>query len=106
MVAEIAQVGFGFDPERPLRTIISGPLYHSAPNFYGLYAVRVGALAILQPRFEAEELLRRIERYPITHLHMVPTMFVRLLRLPEAVRPRYDGSSPESCGRGARPPAR
>jgi long-chain acyl-CoA synthetase len=103
MVAELARVGFGFDPERPLRTIISGPLYHSAPNFYGLYAVRVGALAILQPRFEAEELLRLIEQYRITHLHMVPTMFVRLLRLPEAVRRRYDLSSLEFVVHGAAP---
>jgi len=103
MVAELARVGFGFDPERPLRTIISGPLYHSAPNFYGLYAVRAGALAILQPRFEAEELLRLIEQYRITHLHMVPTMFVRLLRLPEAVRRRYDVSSLEFVVHGAAP---
>jgi long-chain acyl-CoA synthetase len=103
MVAELARVGFGFDPERPLRTIITGPLYHSAPNFYGLYAVRVGALAILQPRFEAEELLRLIEQYRITHLHMVPTMFVRLLRLPEAVRRRYDLSSLEFVVHGAAP---
>jgi long-chain acyl-CoA synthetase len=103
MVAELARVGFGFDPERPLRTIISGPLYHSAPNFYGLYAVRAGALAILQPRFEADELLRLIEQYRITHLHMVPTMFVRLLRLPEAVRRRYDLSSLEFVVHGAAP---
>jgi len=103
MVAELARTGFGFDPERPLRTVISGPLYHSAPNFYGLYAVRVGALAILQPRFEAEELLRLIEEYRITHLHIVPTMFVRLLRLPEAVRQRYDMSSLEFVVHGAAP---
>ncbi|MBV9586800.1 MAG: AMP-binding protein, partial [Alphaproteobacteria bacterium] len=103
MVAELARVGFGFDPERPLRTVISGPLYHSAPNFYGLYAVRAGALTVLQPRFEAEDLLRLIERYRITHLHMVPTMFVRLLRLPEAVRRRYDLSSLEFVVHGAAP---
>jgi long-chain acyl-CoA synthetase len=103
LVTELVRQGFGFDPERPLRTIISGPLYHSAPNFYGLYAVRAGALAILQPRFEAEELLRLIERYRITHLHMVPTMFVRLLRLPEAVRRRYDVSSLEWVVHGAAP---
>ena len=103
MITELARTGFGFDPERPLRTVISGPLYHSAPNFYGLYAVRAGALAILQPRFEAEELLRLIEQHRITHLHMVPTMFVRLLRLPEAVRRRYDVSSLEFVVHGAAP---
>jgi len=65
--------------------------------------VRAGALAVLQPRFEAEELLRLIEQYRITHLHMVPTMFVRLLRLPEAVRRRYDLSSLEFVVHGAAP---
>jgi long-chain acyl-CoA synthetase len=101
--ARIARDGFGFDLERPIRTVLTGPLYHSAPNFYGLYAVREGALAILQPRFVAEELLQLIERYRITHLHMVPTMFVRLLQLPEAVRRRYDLSSLEWVVHGAAP---
>jgi long-chain acyl-CoA synthetase len=82
---------------------MTGPLYHAAPNFYGLFAVREGALAVLQPRFGGEELLRLIEHHRITHLHMVPTMFVRLLRLPEAMRRRYDLSSLESVVHGAAP---
>src|SRR5215469_9503877 len=94
---------FGMAPERVFRTVITGPLYHSAPNAYGLYAVGMGGLVVLQPRFDAEELLRLIEEYRITHLHMVPTMFVRLLRLPEAVRQRYDLSSLEWVAHGAAP---
>jgi len=65
----------GIAPDRVVRTVITGPLYHSAPNAYGLYAVRMGGLAVLQPRFDAEELLRLVEQFRITHLHMVPTMF-------------------------------
>jgi long-chain acyl-CoA synthetase len=103
LTATVAHEVLGFAPERTVRTVITGPLYHSAPNFYGLYAVRAGALAILQPRFEAEDLLRLIERHRITHLHMVPTMFVRLLRLPENVRRRYDLSSLEWVVHGAAP---
>ena len=94
---------FGMAPERVFRTVITGPLYHSAPNAYGLYAVRMGGLAVLQPRFDAEELLRLIEQHRITHLHMVPTMFVRLLRLPEEVRQKYDLSSLEWVIHGAAP---
>jgi long-chain acyl-CoA synthetase len=94
---------FGIAPDRVVRTVITGPLYHSAPNAYGLYAVRTGGLAVLQPRFEAEELLRLIEQYRITHLHMVPTMFVRLLRLPDAVKHSYDLSSLEWVVHGAAP---
>jgi long-chain acyl-CoA synthetase len=92
-MARLAKEVFGVFPGCAIRTVITGPLYHSAPNFFGLYAVRDGGLVILQPRFDAEELLRLIAQYRITHLHMVPTMFVRLLRLPEAVKRRYDLSS-------------
>jgi len=94
-VALLAREIFGFAPDRAIRTVITGPLYHTAPNGYGLIAVRMGALAVLQPRFDPEQLLQLIEQYRITHLHMVPTMFVRLLRLPEAVRRQYDLSSLE-----------
>jgi long-chain acyl-CoA synthetase len=94
---------FGMAQERVFRTVITGPLYHSAPNAYGLYAVGMGGLVVLQPRFEAEELLRRIEQYRITHLHMVPTMFVRLLRLPDDVKRKYDLSSLEWVVHGAAP---
>jgi long-chain acyl-CoA synthetase len=103
IVGVVAREVLGFQPDRPVRTVITGPLYHSAPNFYGLHAVREGALAILEPRFEPEELLRLIEQYRITHLHVVPTMFVRLLHLPEEVRRRYDLSSLERVVHGAAP---
>lgn len=80
------------DP-RDMVTVVTGPMYHSAPNAYGLYAFRVAANIILQPRFDAEELLQMIERHKVTHLHMVPTMFVRLLKLPDEVKRKYDLSS-------------
>jgi long-chain acyl-CoA synthetase len=90
---------FGFDgvlvgqqAER-IVTVVTGPMYHSAPNAYGGYAARAGADVILQPRFDPEELLQLIERHCVTHLHMVPTMFVRLLKLPADVRAKYDLSS-------------
>jgi long-chain acyl-CoA synthetase len=92
-VARLAKDVFGVFPGCGIRTVITGPLYHSAPNFFGLVAARDGGLVVLQPRFDAEELLRLIAQYRITHLHMVPTMFVRLLRLPEAVKRQYDLSS-------------
>ena len=74
-------------------TVVTGPMYHSAPNAYGLFALRYGANIILQPRFDPEELLQMIDRERVTHLHMVPTMFVRLLKLPEEVKAKYDLSS-------------
>jgi len=89
--------GFGFMPwlNTPKDMVVAmvGPMYHSAPNAYGLAATRLGANVILEPRFDAEELLQLIERHRVTHIHMVPIMFNRLLRLPDDVRKKYDLSS-------------
>jgi long-chain acyl-CoA synthetase len=83
--------------------LMNGPMYHSAPNNYGISAVRVGADIVLQPRFDPEDLLRLIERHRITHMHIVPTMFVRLLRLAPETRARYDLSSLKFVVHGAAP---
>jgi len=99
-IGAVARV-FGAKPS--MRTVVTGPLYHSAPNAYGLLSMRLGGEVILQPRFDPEELLGLIEKEKITHLHMVPTMFVRLLKLPEAVRKRYDLSSLEFIVHAAAP---
>ena len=76
-----------------VRVAVTGPMYHAAPNAHGRAAANEADLTVLQPRFDAEELLMLIERHRISHLHLVPTMFVRLLRLPDAVKRRYDVSS-------------
>ena len=84
--------GFGADAAS-IVTVVAGPMYHSAPNAYGLIAARLGAKVILQARFDAEDLLRLIETEKVTHIHMVPIMFNRLIKLPEDVKARYDLSS-------------
>lgn len=86
---------FGMDMEKGHEMVVAvtGPMYHSAPNAYGASALRMGATVVLQPRFDPEELLALIEKHKVTHMHMVPTMFVRLLKLPEDVRRKYDISS-------------
>ncbi|MBY0363616.1 MAG: AMP-binding protein [Phreatobacter sp.] len=76
-----------------VRALLPGPLYHSAPNSFGIRAGRLGGVLVLMPRFDAEDMLRLIETHRIDTIFMVPTMFVRLLKLPEAVRQRYDLSS-------------
>jgi long-chain acyl-CoA synthetase len=75
------------------RCLISAPLYHSAPCSYVLLAARQGAWLRLEPRFDALETLAAIERFRITDVYLVPTMYVRLLRLTAAERSRYDVSS-------------
>src|SRR5882672_6747888 len=75
------------------RVLLPGPLYHSAPNSFGLRAGRLGGVLVLMPRFDPEEFLRLIEDQKIDTIFMVPTMFIRLLKLPEQVRKKYDTSS-------------
>ncbi|WP_315776463.1 MULTISPECIES: acyl-CoA synthetase [unclassified Bradyrhizobium] len=75
------------------RALLPGPLYHSAPNAFGLRAGRLGGALVLMPRFEPEEFLGIIQTERIDTIFMVPTMFIRLMKLPEEVRRRYDVSS-------------
>jgi long-chain acyl-CoA synthetase len=76
-----------------IRGLLPGPLYHSAPNSFGIRSGGLGGALVIMPRFEPEEFLRLIEREQIDTIFMVPTMFIRLMRLPEAVRKTYDVSS-------------
>ncbi len=79
------------------------PLYHAAPLLFTGTAAAVGAIAIIMERFDAEDFLRLVERHRVTHTQLVPTMFVRLLKLPEAVRRRYDLSSLKTAVHAAAP---
>jgi long-chain acyl-CoA synthetase len=98
---ELRRAVYGF--REGMVCALPGPLYHSAPNSFGLRAARDAVRTILMPRFDAEELLAVIEKYRVTHMFMVPTMFVRLLKLPEHVRRRYDISSLEFIIHAAAP---
>ncbi|WP_375463219.1 AMP-binding protein [uncultured Methylobacterium sp.] len=94
---------YGLDDGRPITALINGPMYHAVPNAYGRLALQAGATIVLQARFEPEAMLALIERHRVSHMHIVPAMFVRLLRLPEAVRARYDVGSLRHVVHGAAP---
>ena len=89
----IVNLLFGLDRPGEIRTVVTGPMYHSAPNNWAMTMARADALVVLQDRFDPESLLRMIETHRITHLQMVPTMFWRLLKLPADTRARYDLTS-------------
>jgi len=76
-----------------MRALLSGPLYHSAPNSYASNVMQRGELLVLEERFDPERTLAQIQDLKLTHAYLVPTMYVRLLRLPEATKARYDLSS-------------
>jgi long-chain acyl-CoA synthetase len=75
------------------RTVIPAPMYHTAPNVYAMVAATHGMDMTIMTRFDPEEFLRIVEEDRVTVVQMVPTMFVRMLSLPESVRARYDLSS-------------
>jgi long-chain acyl-CoA synthetase len=82
---------FGMQPG--MRTLIPAPMYHTAPNVHALFAVSLGFDTTIMAKFDPEEFLRVVQEERINHVQMVPTMFVRLLSLPEEVRVGYDVSS-------------
>ena len=95
--------GFRIKPFDDNVHICGSPLYHTAVlNFVGI-SVQLGHTVVLMDRFDAEEMLRLIERHRVTHSHMVPTQFTRLLALPEDVRAKYDMSSLRTMIHGAAP---
>ncbi len=69
------------------------PLYHAAPNGFTTGILRLGGTVVIMEKYDSEQLLQMIEKYRVTHTQLVPTMFSRLLNLPEAVKKQYDLSS-------------
>ncbi len=88
VIAERSRQVLGIEPG--MRALISAPLYHSAPVAYVIQAALHDAHLVIEPRFDAERTLQLIESERITHLYLVPTMYVRLLRLTAGQRQRHD----------------
>ena len=79
------------------------PLYHSAPQAAVSLAIDRGGTVIVMESFDAERYLQLVQIYKVTHSQLVPTMFSRMLKLPETVRRRYDLSSLETAVHAAAP---
>ncbi|KMS89807.1 acyl-CoA synthetase [Prauserella rugosa] len=87
----LVQLMYGFDES--IVYLSPAPVYHAAPLRYGACVHAVGGTLVMMEKFEPEAALRAIETYGVTHSQWVPTMFVRMLKLPDDVRTRYDLSS-------------
>jgi len=79
------------------------PLYHSAPHAAVNFTLRMGGTAVIMERFDPELYLSLLGKHQITHSQLVPTMFSRMLKLPEDVRNAYDVSSLETVIHAAAP---
>lgn len=94
-----ALYGFGEDTVY----LSPAPLYHAAPNRYVYRTLCEGGTAVIMAKFDPAEALALIERHRVTHSQWVPTMFVRMLALPEAVRRAHDLSSHRAAIHAAAP---
>ena len=81
-----------------------GPAYHAAPLAFDIaQPLAAGISIVLMEKFDPEEFLKGVEKYHVTHVHMVSTMFQRLLALPAEVKAKYDISSLRHVMHGAAP---
>jgi long-chain acyl-CoA synthetase len=89
---ERSRLCYGYEPG--MRALLNAPIYHSAPNAFAVGVSQAeGATLLLEQRFDAERTLQLIEQHRLTHAYLVPTLYVRLLRLPDDVKRKYDLSS-------------
>jgi long-chain acyl-CoA synthetase len=92
---------YGMGPETVY--LSTSPLYHAAPQRWALTAQRLGGTVVFTKQFDPERTLALIEKYRVTHATFVPTHFIRMLKLPSAVRERYDHSSLKAVVHAAAP---
>jgi long-chain acyl-CoA synthetase len=86
---ERSRLCYGLEPG--MRALLNAPIYHSAPNGYVVGVTQMPeATLLLEQRFDAERTLQLIEQHRLTHAYLVPTLYVRLLRLPDSVKRSYD----------------
>ena len=100
-VANLAAGLFGFKPDSVY--ISPAPLYHAAPLRWCMAVHQLGGTVIVMEKFDPEAMLALIEKYKVDVGQFVPTHFVRMLKLPEEVRARYDISSMRSAVHAAAP---
>ncbi len=87
----LVQFLYGFGEE--MRYLSPAPLYHAAPLRFCMGVGRLGGTVVVMEHFDPEQALAEIEKHKATHSQWVPTMFVRMLKLPEEARKQYDVSS-------------
>jgi long-chain acyl-CoA synthetase len=79
------------------------PMYHAAPLRFSMAAHQLGCTVVVMEHFDPEQYLALVDRYKVTHTQVVPTMFVRLLKLDPAARERHDVSSLQAVVHAAAP---
>ena len=84
---------FGIPEDGDNVHLVAAPNYHTAVTTFGGNSLQAGHTIVQMDKWEPEETLRLIDRYGVTHTHMVPTMFHRMLALPDGVKEKHNVSS-------------
>ncbi len=87
----------------PGRTLLCGPQYHSAQWAFSFLPLVAGTSVVMQRKFVPEETLQLIDEHAITNVHLVPTQFVRLLRVDDATKHQFRGEALQLVLHGAAP---
>ncbi|MEY2398856.1 MAG: long-chain acyl-CoA synthetase [Actinomycetota bacterium] len=103
MLPALLALKFMFGFRDGMHYLSPAPLYHSAPQASVSGAIRLASTCVIMERFDPEQYLRLVEQYKITNSQLVPTMFSRMLKLPDDVRLKYDVSSLECVVHAAAP---
>lgn len=90
-VVTLAALLFAFDSSTVY--LSPAPLYHAAPLRFNLAVHMLGGTTVIMDHFDAEEYLKAVQKYKITASQVVPTMFIRMLKLPTEIRSKYDVST-------------
>ncbi len=101
MLVDLLGTLFSYSSES--RYLSPAPLYHAAPLRHSMTVIKLGGTVTVMQRFDAERALALIEQHRMTHSQWVPTMFVRMLKLPENIRAKYDCSSQQVALHAAAP---
>ncbi|MGI8794865.1 MAG: AMP-binding protein [Acidimicrobiales bacterium] len=100
-VLMLGQMLYGFSEDSIY--LSPAPMYHAAPLRFTMAIQRIGGTSVIMEHFDPVEFLKTIEEHKVTHTQVVPTMFVRLLKLDPGERTKYDTSSLQTCIHAAAP---
>ena len=102
-IMQLIAAGFGRFLPIPGRTLLCGPVYHSAQWAFSFLPMVAGSSVVMQHRYDSAEALRLIDKHAVTNVHLVPTQMKRLVDLPADVKAAFSGSSLITVWHGAAP---
>ncbi|MFO7963959.1 MAG: AMP-binding protein [Desulfobacterales bacterium] len=102
-IMQFISAGFGGLLPIPGRTLLCGPVYHSAQWVFSFFPMLGGSSVVMQHKYDSKGVLELIDRHGCTNVHLVPTQMKRLLDLPHSVKESYSGKTMMAVWHGGAP---